>query len=86
MTTNIIPEDLLSILACPASLQPLRLANNVELQSLLKASQEGTLVKIDGSRASEPFEGALVREDAQLAYRITSGIPVLLVEEAIRLN
>ena len=64
--------DLLQILCCPVSHQPLRMADPA---SLARAEQQ-TSVKL---------EEGLIREDGQLLYPVRQGIPLLIPEEGIPL-
>lgn len=68
-----IDKALLSILCCPVTRQPLREASPDELRTL---------------RGLVTFEidGALVREDAAVAYVIRDGIPVLIPDQGISLE
>ena len=75
--------DLLQILACPESHQPLSEASADELAAL-NARIEGKSVKNKGGEdVTEKLEAALIREDKQVLYPIREGIPVLLVDEGI---
>lgn len=61
-------ETLLALLRCPLSGQPLRLASDEETRSF---------------PALKPGQGAVIRQDGQVVYRVENGIPVLIPEEAI---
>lgn len=65
-----IPLDLLQILRCPESRQPLELAG------------ADLLARVNAGRA-ETIVAGLVRADGKMLYPIRENIPVLLVEEAI---
>ena len=64
---------------------PLRLAEADLVARLNEAVATGTLRNMAGSALSEALDGALVREDARVAYPIIEGIPHLLVDEGILL-
>jgi uncharacterized protein YbaR (Trm112 family) len=64
---------LLELLCCPETHQPLRFATTDELTRMTHLSSAG------------PLESALLREDGQVAYPIRDGIPLLLVEEQLKL-
>lgn len=76
-----IDPELLAVLACPVTHQPLREATGAELAAWNDCIEAGTLVTVDGRPVEEPLEGALVREDGQVAYPVRDGIPVLLEDE-----
>jgi uncharacterized protein len=82
---NEISPDLLEILVCPETRQRVKPAPP-ELVERLKALQsKGGLKNRAGNALTEPLHGALVREDGVVAYAISDGIPIMLVEEAIPL-
>lgn len=81
-----ISPDLLAILVCPETHQPLRLAP-VEIVEKLKALQaDGKLLNRAGQPFSEPLQAALVREDGQYAYPVCDDIPIMLIDEALPLQ
>ena len=80
-----IDADLLEILACPQTRQPLRLAEAGELTALNERLQKGEVQNVGGDTVAEVVEGGLVREDGAILYPIRDGIPVLLVHEGIAL-
>lgn len=63
----------IGMLRCPETLQPLKLAPT-ELLARLNAGR------------TKPLDAALVREDGHVAYPVLRDIPVLLIDEAIRLE
>jgi len=81
----VIDADLLEILACPQTRQPLRLAEAGELTALNERLQKGEVQNVGGDTVAEVVEGGLVREDGAILYPIRDGIPVLLVHEGIAL-
>ena len=78
--------DLLNILVCPATHQPVTLAPAVLVESLNRKIAAGALRSAAGQVIQEPIDGALVREDGVVAYPIRQGIPIMLVEEGVRLD
>lgn len=80
-----IDKDLLSILACPATHQPLREATADELAALNARVAAGGVKAFGGKALSQPLEAGLVREDGKVLYPVLHGIPVLLVDEGIGL-
>lgn len=78
-----IDEELLSILACPATHQSLAHADAALLGRLNASIARAQLTNVGGARVSEVLEAGLVREDGRIVYPIRDGIPVLLVDEGL---
>ncbi|MEQ1839652.1 MAG: Trm112 family protein [Verrucomicrobiales bacterium] len=68
MKLSVSPE-ILALLVCPVTGQPLHLATQEELATW---------------HAAETFEGALISSDGSHAYPIREGFPVLVAGEALR--
>ena len=84
-TATAADPELLAILRCPESLQPVRLADDSMVQRLLQQARQGTLKNLQGAKVEADFEGLLVREDGNRAYLVRDGIPVMLIDEAVAL-
>lgn len=69
----LISPDLIAVLRCPETRQPLALADDT------------TLARLRGLSEDPALAGALIREDLGLAYPIRDGFPILLIDEAIRI-
>ena len=80
-----IDKDLLAILVCPDTRQPLREASPEQLERLNARIAAGGFKNRGGTAVGEKLEAALVRGDGQLAYPIRDGIPMLLVDEGLAL-
>lgn len=75
--------DLLKILRCPETRQPLAFATEETLQRINTLIQSGSCLNRAGVPVTEKVEGALIREDGQQLYPIRNAIPVLLPDEGI---
>ncbi|MCS7336886.1 MAG: hypothetical protein NZ739_01420 [Verrucomicrobiae bacterium] len=77
--------ELLKILCCPETHQPVRLAEPGLIAELNRQIAAGTLRNRAGQPVAERIDGGLVRADGKFLYPIRNGIPVMLVAEAIPL-
>lgn len=80
-----LDPQLLAILCCPETRQPLREADAAWVADLNRRLAAGTVTTRDGRVLNTPCDGALVRADNQVAYPIRGRLPILLVTEAIPL-
>ena len=81
-----IHPDLLAILACPDSRQPLDHADEATIKGLNDRIEAGGVLNVGGEEVTAPLEAGLVREDGEIVYPVRDDIPVLLREEGIALN
>lgn len=81
-----VNEQLLNILVCPESRQPVRLAEPSLVEKVNGAIAAGTLKNRAGQPVEEPVQEMLVREDQQIAYPVRDDIPVMLIDEGIPLD
>ena len=80
-----VSEDLLEILVCPETKQPVALADDEVLARVNAQVESGSLRNRGGEAVTKAITEALLREDGKLLYIVDDGIPVMLVEEAIEL-
>ena len=80
-----IRKELLDILACPETKQPLTLADAALVARLNERIEQGQLTNRGGEQVTEPIDGGLVREDGQYLYPIRDDIPVMLIDESVAL-
>ena len=81
-----VDRELLEILVCPETRQPVRLAPPDLLEALNKRIGSGELRNRGGEAVSAPIREGLLREDGKVLYPIDDGIPVMLIEESIELG
>lgn len=81
-----VSPQLLEILRCPETRQRLSPADEATLARLNAAIQARQLRNHGGDTLEKPLEGGLVREDGQALYPIVEQIPVMLIDESIRLD
>ena len=78
-----IHPELLQILCCPETRQPVREAPEALLESVNRAIRDGSLKMPAGGEPAGALDGGLVREDGKFLYPVRNGIPIMLVEERI---
>jgi uncharacterized protein YbaR (Trm112 family) len=85
---NIMPvsPELLKILVCPESHQPLSVAPSTTLATLNEKISANHLKNRGGIAITSPITEALIREDGKILYLVDDGIPVMLIEESIELS
>lgn len=80
-----VSQELLDILVCPETQQPVAPASEAVIRKLADAASGGQLRNRGGSKVeSAPSEG-LLRDDGRVFYPVEDGIPVMLIEESIEL-
>ena len=78
-----IDRELLEILVCPETGEPLEEAGREIVERLNGLVEQGTLVDRSGERVSEKIEGGLVCRGGKYLYPVRENIPVLLIENSI---
>lgn len=81
-----IDPELLNVLCCPETRQPLVFAEAGLVARLNQQVAAGQLSNRAGRLVEQPFDHGLVRADGKFLYPIREDIPVLLIDEAIPLS
>jgi len=80
-----IDPDLLKIMCCPETHQPIALAEPSVIEQINQQIAAGQLKNRAGQPVKEKIDGGLVREDKKFLYPVRGNIPVMLIDEAIPL-
>ena len=80
-----VSPELLEILVCPETKQPVRPASAEVLARLNEAVRAGRVRTRGGRALTDAVAEGLVREDGRVLYPVDDGIPVMLIEESIEL-
>ena len=78
-----IKKELLEILCCPVTKQPLEILSADKKTLVNKAIKGGGVKHIDGSPVEQPLADGLLTTDRKIIYRIDDGIPVMLADMGI---
>ncbi len=81
-----VDPELLEILVCPETHQPVRSAGAELLDRLNDAIRSGGVTNRNGDAVSEPLDEGLIREDDKVLYPVRDDIPIMLIDEAIELD
>lgn len=81
-----LDRELLAILCCPETKQPVRLADPALVAKLNEAANRGVLKNKGKKAVTGSIDGGLVRADEQVLYPIRDNIPVMLIDEGIPLD
>ncbi len=81
-----IDPELLKILCCPETRQPLSAAEPALVQRLNEQIDSGRLRNRAGQPVTRKCDAGLVREDRRFLYPVCQQIPILLIHEAIPLD
>ena len=80
-----VNPELLEILVCPETRQPVAPAGAAVLSGLNQAIAAGSVRNRGGEAVTQALQEGLVREDGKILYPVEDGIPVMLIEESIEL-
>lgn len=78
-----LDRKLLDVLCCPISKIPVRPLKREELRRINEAIAAGELRYLDNSAVEAELEEGLITDNAERAYRVDDGIPIMLEERAI---
>ena len=78
-----IHPELLEILCCPETRQPVREAPEALVESVNRAIRDSGRPAAAGGEREGFLDGGLIREDGKFLYPVRNGIPIMLVEERI---
>jgi uncharacterized protein YbaR (Trm112 family) len=81
-----VSPELLEILVCPETKQPVAPAAADVLARLNEAITAGRVRTRGGRVLHDPVGEGLLRQDGRVLYPVDDGIPVMLIEESIELE
>ena len=80
-----IDKQLLDILVCPETKEPVALADDEFVARVNGKIESGGLKNRGGEPVTDAINGALIREDRKYLYVIRDDIPIMLIDQAIAL-
>jgi uncharacterized protein YbaR (Trm112 family) len=83
---DMIDKELLDILACPETKEPVRMADQALVDELNARIEKGEVTNRGGEKVEKRMDAGLVREDGKFLYPIEDDIPIMLIDEAIPLE
>lgn len=81
-----VDTELLSVLVCPDNRSPLQVATKSVISDLNERIAAGTARTVGGNRVENPVSEGLICEGDNVLYRVQDGVPLLLVDQGIRLT
>lgn len=80
-----IDSQLLEILCCPETHQPVLAAEKAVIDRLNAGIAAGSIRNRAGQTVTEQLDGGLMRQDGKFLYPVRQDIPIMLIDEAIPL-
>jgi uncharacterized protein YbaR (Trm112 family) len=81
-----VSSELLEILVCPETKQPIALASPDVLARINAEIDAGRLRNRGGEPVKARISEGLIRQDGRILYPVDDGIPVMLIDESIELS
>ena len=81
-----IDKELLEILACPETKEPVHLADQSLIDEINARIERGEVKNRGDKPVEKKIDGGLIREDGGYLYPIEDDIPIMLIDEAIPLQ
>ena len=78
-----IDQELLDILVCPESREPVDMADGAVLHRVNAAIEGDGVENRGGEAVTERLASGLLRADGRILYPVREGIPVMLIDESI---
>ena len=78
-----IDSELLEILCCPETKQPVTLIEGAAIDRINETIASGGVQNRGGKPVDEKIDAGLLREDRKFLYPIRDAIPIMLEDEAI---
>ncbi len=78
-----IDAELLRILCCPETHQPLSVAGDDLIQKINNLIREGKIKNRNGNTMRGEINGGLIRADGKYLYPVRGNTPIMLIDEAI---
>ncbi|MBW2289372.1 MAG: hypothetical protein JRG80_10690 [Deltaproteobacteria bacterium] len=81
-----VSPELVEILVCPETKQPVAVASEEVLARVNDKISAGSLRNRGGEKVEKAITEGLLREDGKILYAVDDGIPVMLIEESIEID